>query len=118
MGEKPRSRSHLSDRRLGRAVAEGRKVVFEFPTGLPKTIRGYVFGWDAYHWGVVSFDKSGTATEHLVHKGNAATVTLTTEDITSEHDTAQQLYSEMVGLFRAWLRESGVTPPHVAPRSA
>lgn len=111
-----RSRSFLSEKKLGRAVVAGRKVRFEFPTGIPRTVSGYVCGWDTYHWYVVSFDSSGQSTEHLVHK-SAALVTITQETIDSEVQSARSLYEKVVAGFRDRLVADNVVPAH-APRSA
>jgi hypothetical protein len=112
-----RSRSFLSEKKLGRSVVEGRKVRFEFPTGIPKMVSGYVCGWDTYHWFVLSFDSTGKVTEHLVHK-SAALVTITSDTITSEASGARSLYEEVVVGFRKRLTDDGVVPEHLTPRSA
>lgn len=60
-----RSGSFMSDRQIGRAAAEGRRLTFRTVTG---TIRGYVVGADDFSWLVAVILLDGSVRPNLVHK--------------------------------------------------
>lgn len=113
---KKRQGSWLTERDLARSVMAGRRITFEFPTGIPRDIHGYVIGWDAYHWKVLSFDEKLGPIERFVHKGNVAVVTLTNTTIASEQPDHQSHYESVVAAFRERLVRDNVAPSHVARR--
>lgn len=63
--------SDFTSRQIAVAVREVRQVVAHLPGGCQ--VRGYIYGGDDYHWGLV--DADAPTTTHLVHKTTPLSIT-------------------------------------------
>lgn len=91
--ERKKSPSHVSEKELARTVQEKREVTFTTHTG--DTLKGFVCGWDNFHWKIV--DHKGFV--HLVHK-SAPLVTI------GARQELKKEVEQVVAPFRSYLAQN------------
>lgn len=63
---KAKSASHFSDKQIAHTVKDSQAIEVTLPSG--DSVVGWVYGMDAYHWGVI--DQAGVC--HVLHKTGAS----------------------------------------------
>lgn len=90
--------SWLSEKQLAHAVINHQQVEFIFLTVSPvKSIKGWVAGWDDFHWFVVS----ESARTYLIHKSSVYV-----EILPEQHNELPPEVEAIAGPFRGWVRSN------------
>lgn len=96
----------MSDKQIGRAAFEGRKIAFH--TGV-FDLAGYVVGSDDFHWLVAAIHRDRGVYTALVHK--TCPVVVFTPDLLSEESEPNRKAVEAIGsAFWAWCGKTYVGP--------
>lgn len=91
--------SHFTDKQIAQSVKDGRAVHVTLLDG--RTVLGWVYGMDDFHWGLVTLDGSKV----LVHK-SAPFVEFTVHLLAQQTSAVQALIEPVVTPFRAHVVET------------
>lgn len=103
----------MSEKQLGRAVADGKRLLFTFASG--RRVEGYLVGWDRYSylvWEPYTGDDHFGYREHLIHKAGAELVTITDGLLIEEPDQLRAAIAPIRDSFLKSLVNSGAVAAH------